>query len=433
MLRGETNRLATKFVIHGGRPLSGSVTIGGAKNSALPIVAAAALAAEGESILENVPNNSDIHHLCQILREMGCGIEWGDETSLLVRAHELSNHVAPYHIARKLRGSTYVMGVLLARLGRGEVACPGGCEIGARPVDFHLKGFKALGADVTVERGAMVAENVKLQGNRFYVDRASVGTTVNMMITASLTAGTTLLENAACEPEIVDLANFINGMGGKVRGAGTNMVRIEGVERMKGSRHEVIPDRIEAGTYLLMAAAAGGEVLVDNCIPEHISTLVAKLREAGQEVEEHMDAVILRARRPVLSADVETQVHPGFPTDLQSPWVSLMGLGDGIAVVQETIFENRFGFVNELIRLGANIKVDRNTAIVRGVERYTGAPVEAKDIRGGAALIVAALAAEGRTEVGGVEYIDRGYHQMEEKLASLGADIHRIEIPESEV
>lgn len=419
--------MATKFLIQGGRPLSGPVAIGGAKNSALPIVTAAALAAEGESILENVPNNSDINHLCQILSDLGCEVSWVDETSLRVNAVNLNNHVAPYNIARKLRGSTYVMGLLLARLGRGEVACPGGCDIGARPVDFHLKGFKALSADVTVERGAMVAENVALQGNRFYVDRASVGTTVNMMITASLAPGTTLLENAACEPEIVDLANFINGMGGRVRGAGTNMVRIEGVERMRGTRHEVIPDRIEAGTYLLMAAAAGGNVRIENCIPEHLTTVLAKLREAGQDVEEDMDSILIRARRPIMSADVETQVHPGFPTDLQSPWVAFMGLSEGIAVVQETIFENRFGFTNELIRLGANIKVDRNAAIIRGVERYTGAPVEAKDIRGGAALVTAALAAEGRTEVGGLEFIDRGYHKMEEKLASLGAEVSRVE------
>jgi UDP-N-acetylglucosamine 1-carboxyvinyltransferase len=425
--------LATKLVIRGGRPLSGSVTIGGAKNSALPIVTAAALAAEGESILDNVPNNSDIQHLCQILRELGCQLEWVDQSTLRIGAAELSNHVAPYNIARKLRGSTYVMGLLLARLGRGEVACPGGCEIGARPVDFHLKGFKALGADVTVEHGAMKASEVQLQGGRFYVDRASVGTTVNMMITASLAPGITMLENAACEPEIVDLANFINGMGGKVRGAGTNMVRVEGVPRLHGCRHEVIPDRIEAGTYMLMAATSGGDVLIENVISEHLTTVLAKLREAGQDVEEMEDAVRIRGRRPILSADVETQIHPGFPTDLQSPWTALMGMSNGISVVQETIFENRFGFVNELIRMGANIKVDRNTAIVRGIERYTGAPVEAKDIRGGAALVAAGLAAEGVTEVGGVQFIDRGYHRMAEKLSALGADIARVEVPENNV
>lgn len=425
--------MAAKFVITGGRHLSGTINVGGAKNSALPIVTAAALASEGESVLENVPNNSDIQHLCEILRDLGCEVERVDETTLQVRARELSNHVAPYNIARKLRGSTYVMGLLLARLRRGEVACPGGCEIGARPVDFHLKGFAALGARVLVERGSMIATEVILQGNRFYVDRASVGTTVNMMITASLTPGTTLLENAACEPEIVDLANFINSMGGRVRGAGTNTIRIEGVESLHGSRHEVIPDRIEAGTYLLMAAGAGGDVVVENCIPEHLHTLIAKLRESGQEIEEDLDMIRIRARRPVASVDVETQVHPGFPTDLQSPWVAYMATGNGISVVQETIFENRFGFVNELTRMGANIKVDRNAAIVRGVDRLTGAPVEARDIRGGAALVLAALAAEGTTEVSGLQYLDRGYHRMEEHLAAMGADIRRVEVQESVV
>jgi UDP-N-acetylglucosamine 1-carboxyvinyltransferase len=425
--------LATRFIIHGGRPLSGRVNIGGAKNSALPIVTAAALACEGESILDNVPSNSDIHHLCLILKELGCDLEWVDECSLRIQARNMNSHVAPYNVARKLRGSTYVMGLLLARLGRGEVACPGGCEIGARPVDFHLKGFKALGADVVVEHGAMIAHEVHLQGGRIYVDRASVGTTVNMMITASLAPGTTVLENAACEPEIVDLANFINGMGGKVRGAGTNTIRVEGVPKLHGCRHEVIPDRIEAGTYMLAAAAAGGDVLVENCIPEHLNTVIAKLREAGQDVDEHEDAIRIRGARPIISTDVETQIHPGFPTDLQSPWAALMALGNGISVVQETIFENRFGFVNELIRMGANIKVDRNTAIVRGVERFTGAPVEAKDIRGGAALVVASLAAEGTTEIGGLQFVDRGYPRMEEKLAAMGADIKRVEVPENNV
>ncbi|HEY8346412.1 MAG TPA: UDP-N-acetylglucosamine 1-carboxyvinyltransferase [Symbiobacteriaceae bacterium] len=425
--------MAAKLIIRGGRPLTGRISVGGAKNSALPIVTAAALASEGESILGNVPNNSDIEHLCAILRALGCELEWVEPTTLRVKATELTNHVAPYHIARKLRGSTYVMGLLLARLRRGEVACPGGCEIGARPVDFHIKGFRALGANVVVERGAMVAEPAELHGNRIYIDRASVGTTVNMMLAASLTPGTTVLENAAREPEIVDLANYINAMGGRVRGAGTNTIRIEGVPKLRGCRHEIIPDRIEAGTYMMMAAATGGDVYVDNCIPEHLSTAIAKLREAGQEVEEYADGIRVVARRPIRATDVVTQVHPGFPTDLQSPWVALMGLADGVSVVRETIFENRFGFVNELVRMGADIRVDRDTAIIRGVDRYRGAPVEARDIRGGAALVLAGLAADGVTEVGGVQYIDRGYHRMEEKLAELGADIRRVEVSESSV
>lgn len=418
--------VAAKYLIRGGPRLSGRVGASGSKNSALPIITAAALAATGESILEKVPSYTDIQDLCEILGALGAEVEFVEEGTLRVRAADLSNHVAPYHLARKLRGSTYVMGLLLARLGRGEVACPGGCDIGARPVDFHLKGFKALGADVTVERGCMVAENALLHGGRFYIDRASFGTTINMMITATLTAGTTLLENAACEPEIVDLASFLNSMGARVRGAGTNQIRIDGVEALHGARHEVIPDRLETGTFLIAGAITAGDVVVEGCIPEHLRTVTAKLEEAGMTVQEQADMLRCIGRAPVRSADVETQVYPGFPTDLQSPWVALMTLCEGVAVVTETIFENRFGFSNELLRLGANIKVDHNTAVIRGVERLTGAPVEARDIRGGVALVLSGLAAEGLTEVAGVRYVDRGYDMLEVKLAALGADIRRV-------
>jgi UDP-N-acetylglucosamine 1-carboxyvinyltransferase len=422
--------VASKFMIRGGQPLKGRVSISGSKNSALPILAASALAAEGESILENVPSYTDIHDMCQILRELGATVEWVAETTVRVRAADLSNHIAPYHLARKLRGSTYIMGLLIARLGRGEVACPGGCDIGARPVDFHLKGFKALGADVVVERGAMVVQACHLEGNRIFVDRSSFGTTVNLMITAVLTPGTTILENAACEPEIVDLAQFLGKMGAKIRGAGTNTIRIEGVPVLRGARHEVIPDRLEVGTYLMAAGITRGEVMVENCIPEHLRTVTAKLQEAGLEVEEGLDFIRLRHTGVLRAADVETQPYPGFPTDLQSPWVALMSLAAGVAVVNETIFENRFGFVNELQRLGASIKVDRNTAIVRGVERLTGAPVEARELRGGVALVLAGLAAEGVTEVSGLMYVDRGYFRLEEKLRALGADVTRVAVEE---
>lgn len=419
--------MGPKFVVQGGNPLRGHVYAEGSKNSALPIIAAAALGTSGECILENVPNYTDIHDLCDILRALGAAVESIDDGVLRVSGAGLANHVAPYHLARKLRGSTYVMGLLLARLGRGEVACPGGCEIGARPVDFHLKGFRALGAEVVVERGCMVAAAVNLKGDRFYVDRSSFGTTINMIITAVLTPGTTVLENAACEPEIVDLANFLNAMGARIRGAGTNQIRIEGVAELHGARHEIIPDRLETGTYLIGAALTGGDVTVAECIPEHLRSVTAKLRDAGAQVEEGEDYVRCAAGPAILATDVETQVYPGFPTDLQSPWVALMTLSQGVAVINETIFENRFGFTNELSRLGAQIKVDHNTAIVRGVERLTGAPVEAREIRGGVALVLAGLAAEGTTEISGVQYIDRGYSHLEEKLMQLGADIQRLE------
>lgn len=425
--------MAAKFLISGGQPLQGVVSTCGSKNSALPIITAAALAEQGETILENVPHYTDILDLCEILRELGAELEFVDDGVLRVRAQDLCHHVAPYHLARRLRGSTYVMGLLLARLRRGEVACPGGCDIGARPVDFHLKGWASLGAEVTVEHGAMIGNARNLQGNRFYVDRASMGTTINMMITASLAPGHTVLENAAMEPEVVDLANFLNAMGAHVRGAGTNTIRIEGVPGLTGTRHEIIPDRIEVGTYLIAAAATGGDVTVESCIPEHLGALTAKLQEAGMDILEDGDTLRLIARRPLHSVDVETQVYPGFATDLQSPFVALMCLGDAVSVVHETIFENRFGFVNELLRLGANIKVDRDTAIIRGVERLSGAPVEARDLRGGVALVTAALAAEGTTEIGGVHFIDRGYEALERKLGELGAAIRRVETVEVEV
>lgn len=423
--------MAAKFVIRGGRPLAGAVAIRGSKNSALPIITAAALAAEGETILENVPHYSDIYDLTQILRELGAELEFVGERTLRVRAENLSEHVAPYTLARKLRGSTYVMGLLLARLRKGEVACPGGCDIGARPVDFHLKGWNALGAEVVVEHGAMVGSAANLQGGRLYVDRSSFGTTINMMITCSLTPGETVLENAACEPEVVDLANFLNAMGARVRGAGTNCIRIHGVDKLHGCRHEIIPDRLEAGTYLIAAATTGGEVTVVNCIPAHLRAVIAKLAEAGMDVQEGPDALHLKANHPIRAVDIETAVHPGFPTDLQSPFVSLLCRSNGVSVVTETIFENRFGFVNELTRLGASIKVDHNTAIIRGVERLTSAPVEARDLRGGVALAMAALAAEGETEICGVRWIDRGYENLEARLASLGADIRRLEDQEA--
>lgn len=422
--------MASKFIIHGGVPLNGRVRTSGSKNSALPILAASALAADGETILENVPGYTDIHDMCQILRELGATVEWLGESTVRIVAADLSHHIAPYHLARKLRGSTYIMGLLIARLGRGEVAFPGGCDIGARPVDFHLKGFKALGADVVVERGAMVVNSCRLQGGRFFIDRSSFGTTVNLMITSALTPGTTVLENAACEPEIVDLAQFLSSMGARLRGAGTNTIRVEGVSRLKGARHEIIPDRLEVGTYLMAAAMTGGDVTVENCVPEHLRTVTAKLQEAGQTVEPGLDSVRLKAGR-IIAADVETQPYPGFPTDLQSPWVSLMTVCSGVSIVNETIFENRFGFVNELQRLGASIKVDHNTAIVRGVPRLTGAQIEAKELRGGVALVLGGLAAEGITEVTGIKYVDRGYEHLETKLQALGVRIKREAVFES--
>lgn len=416
-----------QFVIEGGSALAGEVAVEGSKNSALPIIVAAALARRGTTTLENVPRYTDILDLCQILRDLGARVEWLEDRRLAINAESLTTHRARYDLARKLRGSTYLVGLLLARLGQADVAFPGGCQIGSRPVNFHIQGFAALGAEMRLEHGSIQGTvNGRLRGTRMYIERASFGTTLNLMIAGSLAEGTTVLENAAMEPEIVDVANFLNGMGARVRGAGTNLVRIEGVTELRGTQHEIIPDRLEAGTYLMAGAISGGVVTVGNVIPEHLRTVLLKLSQAGAQIEEDMDWIRLISIPRLKAVDIETLPHPGFPTDLHPQMVSLLAVCEGVAVVQETVFENRFGYTHDLSRLGADIKVDRETAIIRGVERLTGAPVQAQDIRGGAALVLAALRAEGRTVVDGVEYIERGYHGLELKLASLGARMARL-------
>lgn len=417
----------TRYVLHGGHRLEGDVPTAGAKNSALAIVTAAALADEGETILDNVPQYSDILNLCGILNALGARTEWLSPRMLKVDGRGLSQAQAPYQLARKLRGSTYVVGLLLARLGEAEVALPGGCDIGSRPVDYHLKGFQALGAEAWVEHGAIHARARDLSGAKIFIDRSSFGTTVNLMIAAARADGTTVLENAAQEPEIVDLANFLTMLGVHVRGAGTKFVRIEGTKRIRGGQHEIIPDRLEAGTYLCAAAMTAGRVTVRNLIPEHLRTVLLKLEEAGCRLTEGMDWVSLEAPGRLRAVDVQTAPHPGFATDLQSPFVAAMSVADGVSVVQETIFDNRFGYVNELLRLGANIKVDRDVAVIQGAERLTGAPLEARDIRGGAALVLSGLVAEGTTEVAGAENIGRGYRDLDGKLAALGADVELVQ------
>jgi UDP-N-acetylglucosamine 1-carboxyvinyltransferase len=416
-----------QFVIEGGAALAGDVAVEGSKNSALPIIVAAALARRGTTVLENVPRYTDIMDLCQILQDMGATVEWLEDRRLAINAESLTTHRARYDLARKLRGSTYLVGLLLARLGQADVAFPGGCQIGSRPVNYHIQGFSALGAEMRLEHGSIQGTvRGRLRGTRIYIERASFGTTLNLMIAGSLAEGTTVLENAAMEPEIVDVANFLNAMGARVRGAGTNLIRVEGVEELKGSHHEIIPDRLEAGTYLIAGAITGGVVTVGNVIPEHLRTVLLKLSQAGAQIDEDMDWIRIIASPRLNAVDIETLPHPGFPTDLHPQMVSLLAVSDGVAVVQETVFENRFGYTHDLARLGADVKVDRETAIIRGVDRLTGAPVQAQDIRGGAALVLAALRAEGSTVVDGVEYIERGYHAMELKMASLGARIGRV-------
>ena len=416
----------TAYQIGGGRRLEGAVPVSGAKNAALPVIVASALAAEGESVIENVPLHTDARDLVTILKALGAQAEFSGKV-LRVRAERLGAHVAPYAAAARLRASTYITGLLLARVGQAEVALPGGDAIGARPVDFHLRGLAALGAHVTVARGAILAKTQGLRGARFFVDRQSVGTTCNMMIAASLAEGVTVLENPAQEPEVIDLATFLTAMGGRVHGAGTNLIRIEGVSRLHGARHELIPDRIEAGTFLLAAAATQGVVTVHAVIPEHLRPLTAKLALAGARIRTTADSVTIEAPRRLSPIEARTEPYPGFPTDLQPLLVAALSRADGVSVVEETVFENRFGYTNELVRLGALLRiVGQDTAVVTGVDHLSGAPVTAPDIRAGAALVIAGLMAEGTTHVLDVQHIARGYEQFEDKLRHLGAEIRLV-------
>ncbi len=414
-----------KIVVEGGYPLYGEVNINGSKNAALAVLVGASLGEEPCRI-ENVPRYTDIFDIIEILKDSGAKVEWVDENALVVDGHGLYNPVASYELVRKLRGSFYVAGLLLSKLGYCEVPLPGGDPFSSRPVNFHLKGFEALGAEVTVEHGYVKAKAKKLLGTTIYVGRSSVGATVNLILTAALAEGTTVLENAAREPEIVNLALQLNSMGAKIRGAGTNIITIEGVNRLGSAVHEIIPDRLEAGTFILATSMAGGKVVLKDIVPEHLLSLISKLRETGVEVRDEGGLLVIKApegKRP-FPTDIETMPYPGFATDYQSMFATLMTRAEGVSIVKETIFD-RFAYVDELSRMGAEIKVEGDTAIIRGVERLTGAPVEVKDIRGGAALVIAGLAAEGKTVIDGVHHIDRGYEALESKLTNLGANIKR--------
>lgn len=414
----------SRLIIEGGKPLKGSVEISGAKNSALAIIVAAALATEGESVLENIPHGSDVGTVCEILRDLGAEVWFDDDNKLHIRGQNLYKHQASYDLVRKMRASFYSAGLLLARLGKAEVPLPGGCAIGSRPVDFHIKGFTQMGAEVAIEHGYMKAKAKNLKGAQIYVNRASVGTTINLMIAASLAEGTTILENAAKEPEVVDVAIFLNGMGARVRGAGTEVIRIEGVDKLRGIEYSIIPDRIEAGTFLFAAAITGGDVLLESVVAEHLRVPIVKLEEAGVTITRGDNNLRVQAPNRLKPVDVETMPYPGFPTDLQQPLVAAMCLADGTSVVRETIFD-RFRYVDELRRMGADIKTDQGTAIIRGVPSLTSAPVEITDLRAGAALAIAGLAAEGRTELNGVEILERGYEFFADKLRQLGAKVYK--------
>lgn len=413
------------FRIEGGNRLRGSIRVSGSKNSSLALMVGAALGEE-DVLLTNFPQDLDAVVLAEILREVGVKVEEQAPGKVLINGSGLRMKAIPYELARKLRGSFYVAGLMLARLKAAEIPLPGGCFLGPRPVDFHIKGFQALGAEVNIEHGLMKAKMGTPVENRFFINRSSVGATVNLMYLASLTPGVFTLENAAKEPEIVDLAVLLNSMGARIRGAGTEVIRIQGVKRLQGAEHPIIPDRIEAGTYMIAVAATGGDAILENVMSDHLRTPIMKLRETGTLVEEGETTIRVAAQGPLMSTDLETAPYPGFATDLQQPFGVLMSIAEGTSIIRETIFDNRFRYLDELTRMGADVRVDRDRAIIKGVPTLSGAPVETTDLRAGAALVIAGLAAEGVTLVSGAEVIDRGYERMVEKLRKAGANIERL-------
>ena len=414
-----------KLFIQGGRRLSGTVKISGAKNAVLPVIAASLLAST-PSVIEEIPDLDDVRTITEVLQYLGLTTRWQEPGSLFIDSTGIKSCEASYELVRKMRASFLVMGPLLSRFQEARISLPGGCAIGSRPIDLHLKGFEALGAEIILGHGFIEARAPHgLQGAKIYLDFPSVGATENIMMAASLAKGQTIIENAAQEPEIVDLSNYLNSMGANVRGAGTNAIRIEGVRQLTGTTYAVIPDRIEAGTYMAAAAITGGDVVLKNVLFEHMKPLVAKLKEAGVDIEVEVDQIRVNATEGLRAADIKTLPYPGFPTDMQAQFMALMTVAKGSSVITETVFETRFMHVDELKRMGANIKIDGRIAMVDGVARLTGCPVTATDLRAGAALVVAALAAEGRTEIGSVHHIDRGYDRIVDKLKGLGADISR--------
>lgn len=426
--------MTQKIVIQGGRQLYGDVVISGMKNAALPILFATILV-HGTCTLENIPNISDIATSLKILEEMGADIRMVNRTTYQIDTARLEQGSAPADLVRRLRGSSYLLGAELGRFGKATTGWPGGCELGgARPLDLHFKGFNALGAKETFDNGviSVVADENGLKGNSVYFDIASVGATVNVMLAAVLTPGLTVLDNAAREPHIVDLANFLNTCGANISGAGTPVIKIRGVEELHGCTYTIIPDMIEAGTYMVAAAATGGRVLVRSVIPKHVETVTAKLLEMGVTVQELDDSVIVEGNGQLKSINIKTLPYPGFPTDMHPQFAPLLCLADGISTVQENVWERRFRYAQELIKMGATIIEDARTATFVGCGHLTGAPVNATDLRGGAALVVAGLAADGITEISGIDYIARGYCDIVKKLQILGASVSTVNVPDVE-
>ena len=424
----------TKYLIHGGNPLHGTIHISGAKNAAVAIIPAALLV-DGVCRIENVPQISDVTLILQILRELGADVRTVNRTTGEVDCSHIRNRQVPYELARKSRASYYLVGALLSRFGWAEVPLPGGCDLGGRPVDQHIKGFVSMGADVEVRNGliyARVPNGARLSGGQVYLDIVSVGATMNIMLAATLAQGMTVIENAAKEPHIVDLANFLNSMGADIRGAGTDVIKIHGVSRLQGGSYSIIPDQIEAGTYMAAVAAAGGDVLIKNVIPKHLDCITAKLVEMGVDVEELDDAVRLRRQSRLSRVNVKTMPYPGFPTDMQPQIAAVLCVAQGTSVLTEGVWDNRYRYADEFRRMGARIQVDGKVAVIEGVDHLTGAPIHACDLRAGAAMVIAGLAAKGVTEIDGIHHIERGYETIVEKLANLGADIRVMSIPGEE-
>ncbi len=416
----------SKLIVSKGMPLKGTVKVSGAKNSVLPIIAAGLLA-DGECIIEDVPILNDVLVMCELLESLGAQIKVCKEQNRIhINSDKISNTVAPYELVNKLRASFLVMGPLIARVGSAKISLPGGCAIGSRPVNLHLKGFSNMGAVVSQNHGYIeVRVDSELVGNKIYLDFPSVGATENIMMAATLSNGQTIIENAAIEPEIVDLATFLISMGADIRGAGTDTIRIIGVKRLIGCTHSIIPDRIEAGTFMIAAAITGGDVTIQNVVPDHLKPITAKLRETGVEISEELSIIRVKGTGSIKAVDIKTLPYPGFPTDMQAQITSLMSKAEGTSIIIETIFENRFMHISELKRMGANIKIEGRSAIIEGRGALTGAQVKATDLRAGAALILAGLCAEGITEILDADHIDRGYDGIDTKLCLIGANIHR--------
>ncbi len=414
-----------KFVIVGGKRLSGAVRISGAKNAAVAILPAVLLA-DGPCIIENLPEISDVRSICEVMQKLGASVKYIDGSTVEIDPTTVKSFTVSKEMSQSMRASSYFLGALLGRMNRARVAPPGGCNFGVRPIDQHIKGFEALGAKVTIENGMVEARTQRLGGCSIYLDVVSVGATVNIMLAAVKARGVTILENAAREPHVVDLANFLNSMGANIMGAGTNVIKIRGVEYLHGTEYSIIPDQIEAGTYMAAAVATKGDVTVTNVTPKHLESIMAKLTEMGATVEEFDDSVRVSIDGRPKHCKVKTMPHPGFPTDMQPQISTALSLAEGTSIVSEGVWDNRFKYVDQLTIMGANIQVDGKTAVITGVEKLTPAPVKAVDLRAGAAMIIAGLAADGVTEIEEIYHIDRGYENVVEKFTSLGADIRRV-------